>query len=88
MKHHRSSFSRPSCWVVSVSQMTMGIKNYRHLPVFGFVVTKMKENPELPKMRLKALVEKQYCKPFSLLPEDMKRRLREWIFYVTCCCLK
>lgn len=70
-----------SAWIVTCSQMTQPepIKvgdSMVCLPVFGFVMTKMRPSVSLPQLRLKTLHEKQSNKPIS---ENLEASVLAWI---------
>lgn len=54
------------------------------LPLFTFVMTKMKPAPVLPQLRLKAFSDDQPCRPIQ---EDLKQRLADWIKYLQISCI-
>ena len=57
------------------------------LPLFVFVMTKMKASPVLPQLRLKTLSDNQPSRPIEEKGEAVKKRLIDWIKYLQISCI-
>ncbi|KAL5108703.1 eEF1A lysine and N-terminal methyltransferase [Taenia crassiceps] len=78
---------KDSQWIVSCYQVTNPEErptDHISLPLFTFVMTKMKPAPVLPQLRLKALSDDQPCRPIQ---EGLKQRLVDWIKYLQISCI-
>ncbi|KAH9284764.1 hypothetical protein ECG_02724 [Echinococcus granulosus] len=88
VKHIADYFlDKGSQWIVSCYQMTnpeQRVADSVSLPLFTFVMTKMKPAPVLPQLRVKAFSDDQPCRPIQ---EDVKRRLADWIKYLQTSCI-
>ncbi|VDK40427.1 unnamed protein product [Taenia asiatica] len=88
VKHIADYFlEKGSQWIVSCYQVTNPEERPADsitLPLFTFVITKMKPAPVLPQLRLKAFSDDQPCRPIQ---EDLKQRLADWIKYLQISCI-
>ncbi len=76
--------------MVTCNQMTQPQQDQEKefkLPVFAFVITKMKESPVLPQLRLKTFQDEQPCRPIGGSEDELKERLANWIQYLQSSCI-
>ncbi|KAM7536185.1 hypothetical protein Aperf_G00000102185 [Anoplocephala perfoliata] len=81
-----------SPWIVSCIQVTNPERGDAEgasfsMPLFAFVMTKMKASPVLPQLRLKAVGEDQLSRPDQEVKAVIKQRLIDWIKYLQTSCV-
>uniref|UniRef100_A0A5K3FGT9 Methyltranfer_dom domain-containing protein n=1 Tax=Mesocestoides corti TaxID=53468 RepID=A0A5K3FGT9_MESCO len=88
ISHIANYFLKKECpWIVTCIQVTSPIKEHPgsfSLPLFAFIMTKMKPSPNLPQLRLRTILEDKPCSPIS---ENLKNRLVDWIKYLQSFCV-
>ncbi|VDM35440.1 unnamed protein product [Hydatigera taeniaeformis] len=88
VKHIADYFlDRDSQWIVSCYQVTNPEErsaDSTSLPLFTFVMTKMRPSSVLPQLRLKTYGDDQPC---CCIQEDLKQRLADWIKYHQISCI-